>query len=133
MDTSIFKKMKLKPEFTVRVLFTPQNYPAYEEYARIDTGQADFVHLFVESREGFVQRFPQAAKACKEGGLFWVSYPKSKGKITFNINRDSIWDLLLAENFHPVAQISLDEDWSAVRVKGNEIGVVYERPNNVKK
>ena len=133
MDSSVFKKMKLKPNSTVRLLLAPQNYPASDELIWVDVGQADFVHLFIESREQFEGRFPQAVEACKENGMIWISYPKSKGKIRFDINRDSLWGLLLARGYHPIMQISLGDDWSAVRVKKNEPGVVYEQPANVKK
>ncbi|MDR0767173.1 MAG: hypothetical protein LBE57_01805 [Methanosarcinales archaeon] len=133
MDVSIFKKMKIKSALTAKALFAPTNYPSTDELNWSASGQADFVHLFVESREQFTQRFPQAIKACKEDGLLWISYPKSKGKKTYDINRDSLWGLLLAANYHPVSQISLDDDWSAVRAKRNEAGVIYQQPSNVKK
>jgi len=96
-------------------------------------GKVDFVHLFVESREQFAERFPQAAESLKDAGLLWISYPKSKGKVKYDINRDSLWGLLLDVGFHPVAQVSLNDDWSAVRIKKNEAGVTYEHPSNVKK
>jgi len=99
----------------------------------MDTGRTDFVHAFVESRAQFTERFPQAEAACKEDGILWVSYPKSKGKKTYDINRDSLWNLLLTAGFHPVSQVALDEEWSALRVKRNEVGIVYEPPVNVKK
>ena len=133
MDSSIFKKMKLKPPVSARVLFAPENYPASDDLTWADAGQADFVHLFVESREQFGRRFSQAVESCKENGAIWISYPKSKGKAKYDINRDSLWGLLLAEGYHPVMQISLGDEWSAVRAKKNEEGVVYERPGNVKK
>ncbi|MDR2735947.1 MAG: hypothetical protein LBB49_00090, partial [Gracilibacteraceae bacterium] len=115
MDALMFKKMKLKPACAARVFHEPTGYPQSEDYHWRDTGQADFVHLFAESREQFTDRFPQAAAACKENGLFWVSYPKSKGKKVYDINRDSLWGLLLTVGFHPVSQVALDEEWSALR------------------
>ena len=45
MDNSIFKKMRLKPNLSAMVLFAPKNYPASDEFAWVDAGQADFVHL----------------------------------------------------------------------------------------
>ena len=135
MDIAIFKKMKAKPQFTAVVYHGPADYPKCPEMAWDggDQEDFDFVHLFVESCEQFAERFPQAAQACKNSGLFWVSYPKSKGKMKYDINRDSLWGLLLSAGFHPVSQVSLSDDWSAVRVKKNEDGVVYQRPGNVKK
>jgi RNAse (barnase) inhibitor barstar len=131
MDTNIFKKMKVKPNFTAMIFHEPNDYPKTEA-KRLETGQADFVHVFVENQNQFKERFSVAEKSFKEDGLFWVSYPKSNGKKVYDINRDSLWDLLLTAGFHPVAQISLNEEWSAVRVKRNEAGVTYERPGNVK-
>jgi len=115
------------------VLNAPSGYPKDEGCIWIDSGQADFVHVFVESREQFEERFSRAKAACKEGGLFWVSYPKSKGKKTCDINRDSLWSLLIPAEYHPVSQVALDEEWSALRVKRNEQGVVYEPPANIKR
>jgi len=61
--------------------------------------------------------------------MFWVSYPKGSSKIKCDINRDIMWDLCIPLGFHPVSLVSLDEKWSAVRMKPNEEGVVYSRPN----
>jgi len=133
MDTAIFKKMNVRPNYTATVLHAPPDYPRTSELKWVDEGQADLVHLFVESREQFGERFPKAVEACKKDGVLWISYPKSSGKRTYDINRDSLWGLLLAKGFHPVSQIALDEEWSAVRVKRNEAGVEYKQPANVKK
>ena len=128
MDTAIFKKMKVKPQSTAMAFYVPAYYPKPPEMTWIDDGQADFVHLFIESQAQFAERFTQAAESLKDTGLFWISYPKSKGKIKYDINRDSLWGLLLAAGFHPVAQVSLNDDWSAVRAKKNEGGWYTSAP-----
>jgi hypothetical protein len=133
MDESIFKKMRAKPDCTATVFHAPEGYPRTNEITWQDAGKVDLVHLFVESREQFAERFAKAAEACKEDGLFWVSYPKSQGKKAYDINRDSLWSLLLDFGFHPVSQISLDDEWSAVRAKKNEAGTEYIPPANVKR
>ena len=132
MDSAIFKKMKAKSSYTAIVLYVPPGYPKADELVWADSGQADFVHVFIESRTQFMERFSQAEAACKKDGLLWVSYPKSKGKKTYDINRDSLWALLLPAGFHPVSQVALDEEWSALRVKRNEPSTVFEPPGNVK-
>jgi len=133
MDAAIFAKMKAKPSCAAAVLYAPPGYPKAGGLRWTDAGPADFTHVFAESRAQFVRRFPGAMAACREDGLFWVSYPKSRGKKICDINRDSLWDLLLSAGFHPVSQVALDEEWSALRVKRNEPGAVYERPGNVKR
>lgn len=133
MDEEMFKKMKAKPHCAAAVFYAPAGYPKSSEMIWNNSAQADFVHLFIESREQFAERFPQVAKVCTESGSFWISYPRSEGKKKYDINRDSLWGLLLSAGFHPVMQVALDEEWSAVRVKKNEAGVVYEPPSNVKR
>jgi hypothetical protein len=49
--------------------------------------------------------------------LLWMTYPKKSGKIKSDLNRDTGWKLLLNYNFTPNGLISLDETWSALRLK----------------
>lgn len=121
--------MKAKPGMTARVFNAPEGYPQSAGMTWSSGGGADFVHLFVKSSAQFEEDFPEAAKAAKENALFWVSYPKASGKQRYDINRDSLWDMLIPKGWHPVAQVSLDDQWSAVRVKPNEAGKSYLRPN----
>ena len=114
------------------LLHVPPDYPDFEGLCPIKDGRADFVHLFLTSRAEFAERFADAASAVQDRGLFWLSYPKAGGKQKSDINRDSLWALVLPEGWHPVAQIALDETWSAIRLKQNEPDVVYETPANVK-
>jgi len=133
MDDTIFKKLKAKPGMTATLLYAPPEYPAYEDFDSAKVGKSDFVHLFVTTRAELEERFGEAVDDVADGGLLWISYPKAKGKQKYDINRDSLWDVTLSKGWHPVAQVSLSDDWSAVRLKRNEAGVAYERPNNVKK
>lgn len=66
----------------------------------------------------------------KQGGLLWVSYPKGSGKNKPDINRDSLWDLSIPHGIHPVAQVALDETWSALRFVPNMPDETYERPSH---
>ncbi len=132
MDHTIFKKLKVKPGMTAAFFFAPPEYPAYEEFYEMKDGKGDFVHLFASSKVEFQERFEKASDAAVESGLLWVSYPKSSGKLKYDLNRDSLWDLVIPYGWHPVAQVSLDDIWSAIRLKRNEPDMVYERPNSKK-
>lgn len=130
MENAIFKKMKVQKDSMACVLYPPENYPMESAEICFDSmaEQADLVHLFVTSREQLSERMEQALAKRKQGGLFWISYPKSTGRSKYDINRDSLWELSLSYGIHPVAQISLDEAWSAVRFVDNKPGEKYERP-----
>ncbi len=129
MDNGIFKKMKAKQGFTACVLYAPDDYPVdAADLVFSDAGQVDFVHLFVGSRADFESRIAEALRRRKPGGLLWISYPKGSGKVKYDINRDSMWDLSIPKGIHPVAQVALDETWSALRFVDNLPGETYERP-----
>ncbi len=128
MDNAIFKKMKVKDGMSFIVINKPQDYPEAENLIPSVGGQADFVHLFVKSREDFENCVKSAVENRKPDGLLWISYPKSKGKIIYDINRDSMWDLSIPYGVHPVAQVALDDCWSALRFMDNKPGEEYARP-----
>lgn len=117
MDNSMFKKMKIKDNFKGVVLYAPAAYPKDEQANLFDhqDDQVDFVHLFVTSKAEFTNRIQEALGRLKPKGLLWISYPKSKKKGEYDINRDSLWSLSLEYGIKPVFQISLDELWSALR------------------
>ena len=132
MDDGIFKKMKVKASMTASILNAPPEYPELASFIHTSECKNDFTHLLVASKAEFYERFNKAADSVNEGGLFWISYPKSTRKHIYDINRDSLWHLVLPLGWHPVAQVSLNEEWSAVRLKRNEPGIDYEHPMNVK-
>ncbi|MCL2472031.1 MAG: hypothetical protein FWF25_09905 [Propionibacteriaceae bacterium] len=132
MDATMFRRMRVRPGSRVRVLGAPGPYPESDDIQQVDQGEAEVVHLFIDSRDQCVARFPEAVAACAPGGVIWVSYPKSKGKKTYDINRDSLWAVLLDAGHHPVSQVALDDQWSAVRVKKNEEGSAPTPPPNVR-
>lgn len=129
MDNSMFKKMKVKDGMTCMVINKPEGYPLPDNLFFSETGQVDCVHLFVKSREEFDNCVKAAIENRKPGGLLWISYPKSKGKTMYDINRDSMWDLAIPHVIHPVSQIALDDNWSAIRFMENKPGEKYTRPN----
>ena len=45
---------------------------------------------------------------------FWVAYPKANRA---NINRDSLWPILTEYGMRPIAQVAVDDVWSALRFR----------------
>ncbi len=77
-----------------------------------------FIHLFVKTQKE-VEKYAKLAVDSLDGdGHLWISYPKkSSKKYKCDISRDKGWDILGTMNFEPVTQISIDEDWSALRFR----------------
>jgi hypothetical protein len=57
-----------------------------------------------------------ATHAERLGGvqLLWVAYPKGNRS---DINRDTLWPILAEHGLRPIAQVALDEMWSALRFR----------------
>lgn len=132
MEDAIFKKMRVKEGMTGTTLYAPTEYPNYRGFSCESGDKFNFVHLFVTSQIEFSKRFAEAVALVAEDALFWLSYPKSTKGQKYDINRDILWDLLLPLGWHPVSQVSLNETWSAMRLKPNDPDVVYERPRKKK-
>ena len=53
----------------------------------------------------------------KPQGLLWVTYPKGTSKMKVDVNRDIIREYSETIGLKTVAQIAIDETWSALRLK----------------
>lgn len=83
-------------------------------------GATDAVLAFVQDRsqvEYLAQRLKKALPKKNVDGevLLWIAYPKG-GKRT-DINRDTGWDTLTAQKLVAVAQVAVDDVWSALRFR----------------
>jgi len=87
------------------------------------SGRYDFVHLFVNNREELAALGPAAMNAVKPMAIFWISYPKQGGGMESDITRDHGWDLVKQAGFDTVAQVAVNEIWSALRFRpADEVG-----------
>lgn len=123
-DTSLAKKLGLKPGQHAVVLNAPEGYrerlgalPDEVELAERLEGAADFVQVFVRDRAAVERDVPAALAAVKPGGLLWLTYPKQSSKVKTDITRDRGWDVVYAAGWRPVTQIAIDETWSALRFR----------------
>lgn len=125
--SKLAKKLKIKPGDRIAVINSPAEYinelgglPEGVEVASKLAGKFDLIHLFVQDSSELARDFPNALKALKEVGAFWVSYPKKSSKIQTDLTRDQGWDVTSRLGQRPVSQISVNETWSAVRFRKAE-------------
>ena len=78
---------------------------------------SDIIQVFTTSNNQLRDQLGKLKRLLGPKGILWVTYPKQTSKIKTNINRDIIRKE--AENFglEAVAIFSLDNDWSALRLK----------------
>jgi hypothetical protein len=129
-ESSLTKKLVLKPGYRVLLLNAPAGYPALlgelppgATLEENPAGQYDLVQGFVKSKAEAEAFWPTAVAAVKPGGVLWMSYPKKTSAIKTDINRDSGWESLKAAGWDTVAAVALDATWSALRFRPvTEIG-----------
>ena len=133
VDTSLIKKLGIKPKHRVNILNAPEGYSeqigtllsADVELFTTPTsaGNFDVVLQFVRNKAEVEKDTPEAIRQVKPGGLLWVSYPKQSSKVPTDINRDILWKIFPNSEWRPVTQISIDEIWSALRFRPkSEVG-----------
>jgi hypothetical protein len=83
--------------------------------------KVDVVLLFALNRKELEQAFPTAKERLGEKGSLWVAYLKQTASKATDINRDSINAYAKENGITGVAMISIDGDWSALRMKRIEV------------
>lgn len=86
-----------------------------------DADKVDVVLLFAMNRKELEQFFPVAKEHLGDKGSLWVAYLKQTASKATDINRDSITAYAKDNGITGVAMISIDGDWSALRMKRIEI------------
>ncbi|MDL2355334.1 MAG: DUF3052 family protein [Pseudomonadota bacterium] len=78
---------------------------------------ADVVLMFALNQKDLEQFLPQAQRRLGEKGSLWIAYLKQTASKATDINRDTINDYAQQSGITAVAIISIDGDWSALRLK----------------
>jgi hypothetical protein len=122
----VFKKLRLGTEMKCLILNAPDEYKKVLGKIKYDVrqggkGQYDFVQVFATTQDELEKLVKQVSTAGKYDCLFWACYPKGTGKIKSDIKRETVWDALALAGLRPVSQIAIDETWSAMRGRPDEV------------
>ena len=121
---SILKKMSFKEGMSIQVWNVPSDLqPLISAWNSngwmASSGETpNFLLAFVQNEEEVNRYFALLLPYCAQDEILWMAYPKgSSKKYQAEINRDSGWKVLGKNDFEPVRQIAIDEDWSALRFR----------------
>ncbi len=114
--SNVASKLRIQPGSTVALLGTPTDLaielPKGVKLAA--SGAADVVVLFAAKSKD--AKLAGATKRVGDGGILWVAYPKA-GQLGTDLNRDKLAELTSKTGWVAVAQVALDDVWSALRIK----------------
>jgi hypothetical protein len=86
-----------------------------------DQDKVDVVLMFAMNRKELEQYLPTAKERLGDKGSLWIAYLKQTASKATDINRDSINDYAKENGITAVAMISIDGDWSGLRLKRIEV------------
>jgi hypothetical protein len=122
----IFNKLNLGGQREILVLNAPKSFEAALQtllevrvLRRIAAAKNLTFALVFVTRQTELDRLSKIIAARATGdALLWFAYPKGASKrYACEFNRDSGWDVLRGSGFDSVRQVSIDEDWSALRFR----------------
>ncbi len=121
-DKTPAEKMHFKPGMSVAALHVPPELepslgiPAEAIVAR-EPAPADFILEFATTQAEAEQRLQVLAPLITQETIGWLCYPKGSKAAGLDISRDTVWEFARTVGLALVANVSVDETWSAVRFK----------------
>ena len=121
---TIAQKLFIKDNYRVLFVNEPENYitllgdlPNNVNVLKRPEDSIDLIQVFVTSRKELEEQLVKLKSLLTPKGLLWVTYSKGTSKMKVDINRDSIYKYALFIGLKGVAMISIDDTWSALRLK----------------
>lgn len=129
--TDLFRKLNFKGQSPILIAGAPaaltSAVSAMKDETTIHTAPASgtrygFIMVFGE-KAATIRSHVDATRHLIEGdGIYWICYPKGTSRrYSSDINRDSLWKLVEPDGLRPVRQVSIDDDWSALRFRVNVV------------
>lgn len=124
----LVKKLQIKPQTNWLVYNAPENYlqlfkalPDGTCITYMPKGNFDGIQLFAKNNAELTQNMQVIKPLLQPDTILWITYPKKSSAIAGDLNMMSGWEELTKLNLRPVASAAVDETWSAIRFKPNEL------------
>jgi hypothetical protein len=125
--TPLFKKLNYKEQPNIIAINSPKTFDnELEEMSKratiikdfMEVIDTEFVICFVTTKIEIEQFISAIYQKLKGDAVIWLCYPKMTSKnYKCDFNRDSGWTSLGKYNLEPVRQVSIDDDFSALRFR----------------
>ena len=123
-ETPLSKKLRIKSGHSLAIIHAPEGYrqtlgdlPDSVMISDTINGIFDIVQSFYTQLSALEADVAALKGAMADSSILWLCYPKGSAKWDTDLNRDIIWKFLQPQGLKPVAQVSIDTVWSAMRFK----------------
>jgi len=121
--TPLIKKLGIKPEMKVLIIYKPDDYYKLLEVDITDQSCKgneipDFIHLFVKSVKEFESEMKTLKSVYKKNStvIIWVSWYKKAAKIPTDITEDVIRNYALKNDLVDVKVCAVSDIWSGLKL-----------------
>lgn len=115
-------KLGIRPDQRVAILNPPEGYdrtlgplPDGVQRAASARGPLDFIQFFTVDRKELERRFPVLARALRDDGALWISWPKGASGVRTDVNENVVREIGLANGLVDVKVCAVDEVWSGLK------------------
>ncbi|MDR6809178.1 hypothetical protein J2Y45_006392 [Dyadobacter sp. BE34] len=122
-NTSLVKKLGIKPGFKIRFVDPPEHYfdlleglPADIVVFEEPTPGLDFVHYFTKQAASLERDLPAFKQEIVPNGTIWISWPKKASKVPTDVTEDVIRNLAVSIGLVDVKVCAVDTVWSALKL-----------------
>ena len=120
-DSSLAKKLKLKPGARAAVVNAPEKYldelKHDSDVSQKLSGKFDWIQVFAKNRKELASFAPKAAAALKPDSILWLSFPKGSSKIQTDLTRDKGWEAIHDIDLKFVTLVSVNDMWSTFALR----------------
>lgn len=114
-EKPLAERLQVKNGRTLALVGAPKGMVV--EAASAPAAKADVVLAFTPDRNALDKTLAKLPPTLKDGAILWVAYPKLTSTLAVDLSRDLIREVALGAGLDTVAQIAIDADWSALRLK----------------
>ncbi len=120
-EKTVAEKARIKPGATIAVLNrvpgVVESLGLSEDVTFVEPTTAQLVFLFVSTRAELEAQMPPAVAGLAPKAAIWVFYRKGSQAAGLDMNRDSIWAIADRLELRPLGLVSIDDTWSAFRLR----------------
>jgi len=119
--TPLIKKLGINEETKILLMNAPKDYMKILEsdiskQLVNKTSEADFVHVFVTTKEELKKSFMKLISETKSNLIIWISWYKKSSGIPTDVTEDVIREIVLPTGWVDVKVCAVTDVWSGLKI-----------------
>ena len=116
-------KLGIRPGTRIALLNAPRGYtatlgqlPLGVSVTREARGHLSFIQFFTRERHDLAKTLPKLARALRDDGMIWVSWPKKASGVPTDMTEDVVREVALPLGLVDVKVCAVDDTWSGLKL-----------------